>query len=166
MTKSSLPEDSSHIARFTLSPHRSLSPRGFLILMSAISLVSFIAGFGFYLMGAWPVGGFFGLDVLLIYLAFKWNYRSARARELIDLSKDLLRVTTIEPNGKASVREFNPYWVRVGLHQRPDGRATLTLNSHGERHVIGKLLNDDEKREFSRVLSDALSTAQLGFNRT
>ena len=61
-----------------LTPHRSLGPRGFLILMSAVATVSFVAGFAFLLMGAWPVFGFFGLDVALVYLAFKLNYRAAR----------------------------------------------------------------------------------------
>ena len=60
--------------RFVLYPHRSLTPRGFLILMTFISAVSFIAGMAFLLMGAWPVFGFFGLDVLLLYLAFNLDF--------------------------------------------------------------------------------------------
>ena len=43
--------------------------------MVAIGAVSFVAGVVFLLMGAWPVFGFFGLDVLLLYWAFRLNYR-------------------------------------------------------------------------------------------
>src|SRR5690606_40871520 len=47
-----------------LHPHRSLGPRGFLILMLAVGLVSFSAGVAFAVKGAWPIVGFFGLDAL------------------------------------------------------------------------------------------------------
>ena len=76
-------KQSSSAAEFVLHPHRSLSPRGFLILMSAIGLVSFVMGMVFLLIGAWPVMGFFGLDVALIYFAFKLNYRSGRLYETV-----------------------------------------------------------------------------------
>src|SRR5260370_7730407 len=66
-----------------LTPHRSLNRTGFLVLMAFLSLISFAAGVAFLLMGAWPVFGFFGLDVLAIYWAFKINFRRARACEEI-----------------------------------------------------------------------------------
>jgi uncharacterized membrane protein len=161
MNKSSPAASGDQAARFTLTSHRSLSPRGFLILMGLVSAVSFITGFVFYQMGAWPVSGFFGLDVLLIYIAFKLNYRSGRAKELIEVRPDLLRITRIEPDGRSSVTDLNPYWTRVGLDEKPDGRATLSLTSHGQRVIVGRLLNDDERREFSSVLSKALQQARL-----
>src|SRR5258705_8068255 len=66
-----------------LTPHRSLNRTGFLVLMAFLSTVSFAAGLAFLLMGAWPVLGFFGLDVLAIYWAFRVNFRRARATEEI-----------------------------------------------------------------------------------
>src|SRR4029078_9097194 len=74
--------------RALLTPHRSLSPTGFMILMGAVCLVSFGTGLLFYLLGAWPVIGFMGLDVLLIYVAFRLNYREGRLYELVDLKED------------------------------------------------------------------------------
>ena len=56
-----------------LTPHRSLGAVGFVVLMSLLSALSFAAGIMFYLIGAWPVVGFLGLDVLLVYLAFRAN---------------------------------------------------------------------------------------------
>ena len=49
-----------------LTPHRSLGPTGFLILMACLGGLSFVSGIIFVSLGAWPVFGFFGLDVLLI----------------------------------------------------------------------------------------------------
>ena len=59
-----------------ITPHRSLGRVGFLVLMAVFGAVSFVAGIAFLLMGAWPVFGFFGLDVVLLYWAFRLNYRT------------------------------------------------------------------------------------------
>src|SRR5262245_7349923 len=87
--------------RAVLHSHRSLGPKGFLILMLALGAVSFVTGVVFLSMGAWPVTGFFGLDVLLVYLAFKLNYRAARAYELVELTPAALRLTQVAPSGRS-----------------------------------------------------------------
>lgn len=146
--------------RWVLTTYRSLSPRGFVILMSLLALVSFVAGTVFLIMGAWPVFGFFGLDVLLIYIAFKLNYRSGRQYETVELAPSLLKLTRVAPSGKAEQFDFNPYWVRVVLTERLDGHNTLALASHGETFPFARFLTDDERREFADVLKDALSLAR------
>jgi uncharacterized membrane protein len=146
--------------RAVLHPHRSLSPRGFLILMSAIGAVSFVAGMAFLAIGAWPVFGFFGLDVLLIYVAFKLNYRAARAHEIVELTPDLLSVTRVSAEGQAQRFDFNPYWAKVRLAQFADGRTDLKIALHGQEFSFGRLLNDDERREFALVLERALFAAR------
>src|SRR3977135_3730616 len=78
-----------------LTPHRSLSRTGFLVLMAFLSIVSFAAGFAFLLMGAWPVLGFFGLDVLMVYWAFQINFCHAKATEEISVTPSELRVRRV-----------------------------------------------------------------------
>src|SRR3954462_10551519 len=82
-----------------LTPHRSLNRTGFVVLMAFVSLVSFGAGLAFLLMGAWPVFGFFGLDVLVIYWAFRINFRDAKASEEISVTLSELRVRRISHRG-------------------------------------------------------------------
>ena len=155
------PDDRGKCAfRAVLHPHRSLGPKGFLILMTALGTVSFITGMAFLLMGAWPVFGFFGLDVLLVYIAFKLNYRSGRAYELVELTPDLLKVTHVRPSGEQQSYDFNPYWVRVRLAERPDGRTNLRLASHGQELEFARFLNDGERREFAGILKDALAATR------
>lgn len=142
---------------FLLHPHRSLSPAGFLIVMGLISIISFAAGMLFFMMGAWPVTGFFGLDVLLIYLAFKLNFRAGRAYEHIALTPELLRLTRVHPSGRREVFEFNPYWARVRLTtDRPDGRTSLALSAQGRAVRFGEFLTDDERRAFADALTGVL----------
>ncbi len=143
-----------------LTPHRSLSPFGFLVLMSSIALVSFVVGMYFLLLGAWPILGFFGLDVLLIYVAFRLNYRSGREYERVELSPRLLKLTRVDPRGRAQSYDFNPYWVRVGLTEETDGRTIMRLTSHGRELVFGRFLSDDERREFVEALRSALMSAR------
>ncbi len=160
MQDSPAPEQDDRAFRAVLHPHRSLPPRGFLILMLAIGSVSFVTGLVFLSMGAWPVFGFFGLDVLLVYVAFRLNYRAGRAYELVELNGNLLTVTRVSPRGERVTFDFNPYWVRVRLAERPDGRTKLKLASHGRELELGLCLNDEERREFARVLDGALASAR------
>ena len=147
--------------RAVLHQHRSLSPTGFLILMSLFGGVSFVTGIVFLAMGAWPVFGFFGFDVALVYLAFKLNYRAGRLYETVELSREMLRVTRVHPSGKRESFDFNPYWVRVLLSQEPHDRTDLRLASHGREFSFGRFLTDDERRDFSMALSVAISQARV-----
>jgi uncharacterized membrane protein len=141
--------------RAILLPHRSLGRKGFIILMAVVSGVSFLGGLGFYLLGAWPVMAFFGLDVLLIYGAFRLNYRAARLHELVELTASELRLTRVYPSGHSRSWSFNPYWVRLELEEHQAEADRLSLRSHGRVLIFGSFLSDAEKRG----LADALSTA-------
>jgi uncharacterized membrane protein len=139
-----------------LYPSRSLSPAGFTVLMAAIVTASAAVGAGFVIVGAWPVTGFLGLDVLLLYLAFRWNYREARRAEFIRLDHEGLVVRRIEPSGRHLEWRFEPYWVRIAMDDPPRSDSQLTLSSHGTRLVIGAFLAPRERLEVASALRAAL----------
>lgn len=141
---------------FKLMPHRSLSPRGFVLLMALVSGVSFIAGVIFWLAGAWPVVGFFGLDVALIYLAFKLNYAAARMYETIDISGDEMIVRRVKFGRSPQEWTFQPYWVRVEMAFDDDICGPLFVKSHGRRLEIGAFLPGEERKAFAEALRSAL----------
>ena len=140
-----------------LTPHRSLSPRGFAILMTVIGLVGFCGGIAFLLIGAWPVFGFFGLDVALIYWAFKASYRSGRAHEIVRLTPRALTVERVDASGRAERWSFQPYWLRVAIDDPPGHASQLTLSSHGRSLAIGSFLSPGERAEFATALRLALA---------
>jgi len=148
--------------RAVLTPHRSLTPAGFVILMSGLSAVSFVTGMVFLTLGAWPVTGFFGLDVLLVYAAFKLSYRSGRLCEIVELTPLTFRLTRVHPSGRREQFAFNPYWARVNLAEGPDGRSDLKVQSQGRELALGRFLSEDERRDFARVLKDVLLEARGG----
>ena len=137
-------------------PNQPLSRTGFIVFMAAVSSVCFGMGLGFYLAGAWPVAGFLGLDVLLIYLAFRHARLASRRRELIRLDRTGLHVRRIEPDGAALDWRFEPYWVRVHMDDPPRRDSLLTLASHGRRLVIGVFLTPEERLDLARSLERAL----------
>jgi uncharacterized membrane protein len=146
-----------------LRPYRSLSPRGFSLLMMAIGACTFSIGFAFWLMGAWPVVGFCGLDILLIQQAFRLNYRAARASEEISLSRNRLLVTKITPRGVPTETGFNPYWARLEIDRHPDAGVTaLRIVSHGVRLAIGAFLPPSERETFAAAFSAALARVRNG----
>jgi uncharacterized membrane protein len=148
--------------RALLTSHRSLGPAGFLVLMGALTAVSFLAGVVFVMLGAWPVTLFFGLDVLLIYIAFRRSYYDGRAYETIELSAGNLNITHQHASGRRESFDFNPYWARVVLRRSRDGRTDLRIRVSGREHAFGRLLTDEERADLAAALANALLEARGG----
>ena len=163
MTDASDPNQAAQPFRAILTAHRSLPPTGFLVLMGLLCAINFVVGIAFWLLGAWPVFMFCGLDVLIVYVAFKLNYRSGRRFETIELTPELLTLTRVEPSGQRRTYEFNPYWARVQLYEHHDGRTELVLSHQSQQLAIGRFMNDDERRDFADVLSAALVRNRTAF---
>jgi uncharacterized membrane protein len=146
-----------------LTPHRSLNRTGFLVVMAFVSVVSFAAGLAFLLMGAWPVVGFFGLDVLAIWWAFRVNFRRAKASEEILVTPSELRVRRVSHRGHVVEFVLNPLWVRLDQKTHPEfGIEKLYLLSKGRRVSIASFLGPDEKASFAKALTQALQAARRG----
>jgi len=146
-----------------LTPHRSLNRTGFVVVMAFLSFVSFVAGVAFLLMGAWPVFGLFGLDVLAIYWAFKVNFRSAKAREEISVTPSELRVRRVSHRGDVAEWVLNPLWVRLDQQVHEEyGVERLYLVSRGHHVAIGRFLGPNEKASFAKALNAALVAARRG----
>ena len=144
-----------------LKPHRSLTPQGFAILMIVLGGISFAVGTVFLLMGAWPVFGFFGLDVLVVWLAFRANFRAARAYEDIHLTPHRLLVRQVSARGEARETEFNPRWTRLEKNEDETyGVTRLALISRGIGLVIGAFLPPVHRGQLARALSAALAVAK------
>src|SRR6266403_759335 len=129
-----------------LTPHRSLNRTGFLLLM-----------------GAWPVLGFFGLDALAIYWAFRVNFLRARASEEISITPSELRVRLVSHRGHVVEWVLNPLWVQLDQKTHAEfGIEKLYLVSRGRRVSIASFLGPDEKASFAKALLAALQAARRG----
>ena len=151
----------------TITPHRSLGPVGFALLMAAVAGVSFFAGMIFLLEGAWPVLGFFALDALLLYWAFQINYRAAAAYEEVTVTPSELTLRQVSCYGQVREWRLNPLWVRLEqVMQEEFGVERLFLVTRGRKLAIASFLGPDEKASFAHALGRALSEARRGVTRT
>lgn len=139
-----------------LAPHRSLPPNGFTIVMLLLAGVSFCVSVAFVLLGAWPVTPFFGLDIALVYVAFRVNYRRARLREELRLTEEMFTVERVSANGERNRWQFQPYWLRVIHEEADEHTGRLLLSSHGRSLVVGNFLGPEQRRDVAFRLTDAL----------
>src|SRR5712672_3925592 len=143
-----------------LTPHRSLNRTGFLVLMGFLSAVSFVAGLAFLLMGAWPVFGFFGLDVLAIYWAFRVNFRDAKATEEIRVTPSELRVRRVSHRGHVVEWVLNPLWVQLDQKTHAEfGIEKLYLVSKGRRISVASFLGAEENTSSAKNITAALQAS-------
>jgi uncharacterized membrane protein len=146
-----------------LHPHRSLTKRNFHILIMVFSGMSFFATLPFVIIGAWPVAGFMGLDVALLYLAFRANFRAARAYEDVRVTPIELRLAKVSPKGVKAEWHFHPSWVRLHREEHEEfGVQKLALVSRGQSVEVGNFLGPEEKARFASGLSRALAEARQG----
>ena len=146
-----------------LNPHRSLGRSGFRNLMIAAFAFSALFSLPFYLMGAWPVVGFMGLDVLALYVAFRANFRAARAYEELRLTSLELLFARVSTRGARREWRFNPAWVRFERTEHEEfGTQRLALVSRGRSLEVGAFLGPDQKAELAVQFSRALARARRG----
>jgi uncharacterized membrane protein len=153
----------------TIWPHRSLSPRGFALVMAALGSLAFCIGLGFFLLGAWPVIGFLGLEILVVWIAFKLNYRAAKRRQHLTATTKKLRIENVSPEGDRDTTEMPTAWVQVELTPREEPemrsrqRQKIIARSHGNTAEIGQFLHPAETlrlaREVGRMVERARAAA-------
>jgi uncharacterized membrane protein len=145
-----------------LTPHRSLPPAAFTVLMIAVIAVAFLAGSVSIAFGAWPVTGFCGVELLLFYLLFRLNYRSAAgSSEWIRLTPGRLEVIRRERNRETGRWVLQPYWLTVALEgAEAEGPGAVLLRSHGRTLAIGRFLPPQERPRLKEALALALRRAR------
>lgn len=145
-----------------LVPHRSLSARGFRILMTVVIVANLTVGAIFYFSGAWPIFGFMGLDVGLLYFFFRLNYRNAQLIETLRLTDDALEVRRRFPDGEELRWSLEPYWLRVEIDDPPVHDSKLVLAARQRRLSVGSFLTAEERGELATALRQALDRQRNG----
>jgi uncharacterized membrane protein len=149
MTEAPLP--AVHFAT-SLSPHRSLSAEGFRFVMLGAVAANLVIGLPLFIMGAWPVFGFMGLDVFLLWWLFKRSYLDARRSETLLLTDRELVVVRVAPDGEREELRLDAYWLKVEATEE-----RLVVTSRGNRAVIGRFLGPEERLKVADQLKAAIA---------
>ncbi len=146
-----------------IRPHRSLKIGGFRLVMALVGAAGIVASIPFIVLGFWPVAGFYGLDVALLYFAFRANFAAARNYEEVVVSAVELRLRKVHHTSGAREWRFNPLWTRLHKDVHHEfGVQRLSLVSRGEAVSVGQFLSADEKESFGSALGAALADARRG----
>lgn len=158
------PEPAAGDAAFdaVLYPNRSLPNAGFIAVMSIVIGANIVFGVYFFSIGAWPVIGFCGLDVFLVWLAFKLSYRQGRLQERVRIEPGAMRVRRVLPSGHESRWRLEPFWARVVIDNPDRHEARVRLVSKGRSLILGSFLSPDERMVFGKALAVALSKSRGG----
>ncbi len=162
MAKAAHPADD-RIFAARLTPYRSITERSFRRFIVAFGCLNVLISLPFFYLGAWPVAGFMGLDVLALYIAFKINFRAAGAYETLELTPIELVFEKVSPGGRRQIWRFNPSWVRLEQEiHREAGVVRLALAARGESIEVGAFLGPQQKATLARDFGKALLVAQRG----
>ncbi len=144
-----------------LEPHRSLTPGGFALLMAVFVAICMSTGVFYVTLGAWPVAIFLLVDIAILYLAITISFRSGRAREVITVTRSLVHIRKIAPNGRHQDHHFNPFWARFQVDRHKEiGITAMRVTGQGRATSLGAFLNPGDRESFANAFSQALATAR------
>jgi len=144
-----------------LYPNRSLPNAGFVAVMSVIIVANALFGAYFYAIGAWPVIGFWGLDVLLVWLAFKLSSRQGRLCERVRVSRSDIWVARVLPSGHESRWRMQPAWTQIRIDDPVRHESQIEVSTKGETLILGGFLSPGDRADFARALSRAVASVRL-----
>lgn len=156
------PEPAAGGAEFdaVLFPNRSLPNAGFLAVMAIVIASNISFGVYFFAIGAWPVIGFCGLDVFLVWLAFRLSYRQGRLHERVRIAGGAMMVSRVLPSGHETRWRIDPYWARLVIDNPEAHEARVRIVSKGRSLVLGSFLSPEERMGFGKALNAALARAK------
>lgn len=150
--------------RAVIRPHRSLSETGFRIVMTACCLVSLVTALACWRMGFWPVAGFFGLDMLALFIALKVSFRRERSFEEVVVSPLEVFLARVSHRGERREWRFNPLWTRLSRIEDDEfGLRSLSLVSRRQEVLVARDASPPEREAVAEGIGRALAEAKRGF---
>ena len=143
-----------------LRPNASLSRRAFFIVMSVVGVFSFVAGLLYLTLGAWPVFGFFGLDMLAIWLAFRFSFRAQKQVTYVRVDETHVRLWHMQKGKEDKRVDLPTAFVRVALDEPVTHNSFLTLQYGQKAWVIGRFLTPKKRKAFVSELRAAICAAR------
>ena len=136
---------------YTARRNNSLSSSGRRLVFGFILTVSLGIATAFSLVfGAWPIMTFAGIEMAVLYLAFRYIDRHAADYERITIRDGSVAVEVREGT---EIRRFelSRYWAHV-VCEGP----RLALRSHGREIEVGRHLCDEQRVDMARELRQEL----------
>ena len=143
-----------------LEPPRSLTTRGLNRVMLILGAFSAVFSLGFLLVGAWPVVGFLGAEILVLWLVFQWSFRAQTARTYVRVTADEVDVRKVDGWGRERRASMASHFARVEFDRTATGPNALRLATSRTAYPLGEFLTPRERETFAGRLMQAISDAR------
>jgi len=143
-----------------ITPHRSLSERGFIILIAVVTVANSASAAVFLAMGATLVPIFLGVDVLAIIIAFIVSFAAARQVERVQVTARDVVVTHETPKWTRVVWESPTAFTRVAVEREQNRLVGVKLALSGKDVPVAQALSPPERAEFAKALELAIWQAR------
>jgi uncharacterized membrane protein len=143
-----------------IRPNRSLSERGFIILIAIVTLANCASAAVFIAVGAVFVPFFLAIDVLAVLVAFLVSFRAARRIERVQVTAREIRVTLETPKRSTLVWESPTAFTRVRVEKEEERTVALKLALSGREAEVAAALSPRERADFAQALERAIWEAR------
>ncbi|MCI4645375.1 MAG: DUF2244 domain-containing protein [Hyphomonadaceae bacterium] len=143
-----------------LTPNASLSPHAFRLVMGLAIAMSLVSSLMFTPMGAWPVMGFFALDLFAIWFAFRWVRRRARQETRVRVTANRILMHHRDGEGREKRAEIPSAFARVELDEPVRPTSWLRIEHGRTAYIIGRFLTPKERKTLAEGLRNALQRAR------
>jgi len=145
-----------------LSP--SIATRLFVIrwILALFGATCVLVGVIFAMIGAQPVLGFMGIEIILLWGAYRFCVRNTRMIEHLVLSYHYLIFRRVDRNGNVSIINLEPHWLSVEICEVKGIARHVNLMSKGRVHVVGAFLAPNEQFKLLHTLKRALRMLHKG----
>ena len=143
-----------------LRPHRSLTPRGALLLLGPLLFVNLVFAAFFMALGAPIVPPFLGMDVLAMGLALFVSFRSARWTERVRVTADMIQVVSDRGGRTRTVWTSPTLFTRVDVLEPGKHAVRVQLACKGRILNLAMALGPAQREAFGRELEAAIRTAR------
>ncbi len=143
-----------------ITAHRSLSRRGFIVLIGVLTAINSVSAAFFLHLGAGPVPIFLGLDVAAVAIAFSASRRAALRHERVQVTAEEVTVTLCSPRGDHTVWISPTAFTRVVLAGAAGSEDDLWIGLSDRSLRVARALSRAERIDFAKALDRAIWQAR------
>lgn len=143
-----------------IRPNRSLSERGFIILITIVTVANCASAAVFLAMGASFVPIFLAFDLVAVIVAFLVSFSAAKRIERVQVTASEIRVTHETPKWTKLVWQSPTAFTRVRVEKEDERTVALKLALSGREAEVAAALSPRERAEFAKALERAIWQAK------
>ena len=135
-----------------LKPNSSLTGAARVLFLGSIFFICSVIGIGFFLVGGTMILPFAGLEIILVYLAFRLSFNWSNQKQIIILSKEHVEVRVDGLKEFFTWKEFRSF-ATFNVTKDDSRDEDLSFRSKGKEIYIGDFLNQEDKQRLKEEVS-------------